>query len=205
MQSSTHVIEELLGSRGRIAILRLLATSTVAMTGRQVAELAGLTPAGATRALERLAALGVVKRRRVGSAVLHELERDNAIVQHIVLPVFAAEGELSSRLQSDIAETFGEDAVSIVLFGSMAREDGPTAGDIDVLVVTEDALHANRVEERAATEGARYFRAYGKPLSVITKSRADLNREQPAFLRGVIRDGVTVAGLPLEEIVDAPE
>ncbi|MBE0418077.1 MAG: nucleotidyltransferase domain-containing protein [Coriobacteriia bacterium] len=201
MNSTIGIIEEVFGSPGRIAVLRLLANSSVSLTGRQVAELAKLTPAGAARVLDRLASLSVVRRRRVGRAVLHELERDSDLVQTIVLPVFEAEAELQTRLERDLAETFGPESISVVLFGSVARREAEPGSDIDVLVVAHSDAEAEGLEHVAAEESGRYFRTYGKPLSVIVKTQRQLQGRKPAFVREAITDGIQVAGRALKEVV----
>ncbi|MDO9557110.1 MAG: winged helix-turn-helix domain-containing protein [Coriobacteriia bacterium] len=103
MNTGIDIIEALFGGPGRTAILRLLATQTAPLTGREVADLAGLSPAGAARALEHLARLGVVTRRRVGRAITHVLERESLLVQSIVLPVMEAERALLSAMIEDLA------------------------------------------------------------------------------------------------------
>lgn len=90
----------------------------------------------------------------------------------------------------------------------MARDEDEPGSDIDVLVVTEDgasAVHAEEIaaEEGAAEEGVRYFTTYGKPLSIIAKTRGELRRRKPAFVREAMRDGILLAGSPLKEAVDA--
>jgi predicted nucleotidyltransferase len=201
MNSSIDIIEALFGGRARVAILRLLARSTAPLTGRQVAELTGLSQPGTARALEHFAELGVVSRRRVGRAILHELQRDSVLVGEMVAPVMDAERRLREMLEQDLRETFADDALSVVLFGSALSWAGAPGGDIDVLLVAEDTASADRVEQIAEDAGPRYFRRYGRPLSAIVKTPAALSGERAPFVKSALRDGVAVAGTPLAEIV----
>jgi DNA-binding transcriptional ArsR family regulator len=201
MNSSIDIIEALFGGRARVAILRLLAASTTPLTGRQVAELTGLSQPGTARPLEHFADLGVVSRRRVGRAILHELQRDNALVETIVVPVMEAERGILDLLEKDLEETFAASTVSVVLFGSALMGAGVRGGDIDVLLVAEDNATAERVEGIAEHVGPRYFRRYGMPLSAIVKTRQALAQGPAPFVISALRDGVTVAGTPLAEVV----
>jgi hypothetical protein len=95
MMQSNSIIDKLFGGPGRIAVLRVLVAAGEPLTGRQIANLAGLSPAGAARALDRLAELGATSRRSVGRAVLHELDRSSPLVSEIILPAVEGEGRIA--------------------------------------------------------------------------------------------------------------
>lgn len=201
MHWSIDIINALFGGHGRTAILRLLATQTSPLTGREVAELTGLSPGGAGRALEHFADLGVVARRRVGRAITHEFQRDNVLVQTIVLPALAAERALTDDLRRALSDAFGDLAVSVVLFGSLASGEARPGSDIDVLVVTANQKDAARVSEIADESGPRFFRRYGMPLSVIVQSRETLPAKPTAFLASARDHGELVCGVPLKDLM----
>jgi DNA-binding transcriptional ArsR family regulator len=201
MNWSLDIVNALFGGAGRTAILRLLAAQTAPLTGRQVAELAGLTPSGAGRALEHLSGLGVVTRRRVGRAITHELQRDNVLVQTIVLPALASEGALVGDLKAALSEAFNEVAVSIVLFGSVVSGEAHPGSDVDVLVITANQNDAVRASQIADENGARFFRRYGMPLSVIVQSRDTLPSRPSGFLASAMNEGELVSGVPLKDLV----
>jgi predicted nucleotidyltransferase len=198
---SIDIVNALFGGPGRTAILRLLAVQTAPLTGRQVAELTGLTPAGAGRALEHLSDLGVVARRRVGRAITHEIQPDNVLVQTLVLPVLAAESALVEDLRSGLAEAFAEVALSVVLFGSVVSGDARPGSDVDVLVITANQKNAVRASQIADESGARFFRRYGMPLSVIVQSRDTLPAKPSGFLASAVSGGELVCGVPLAELM----
>lgn len=201
MNWSIDIISRLFGGPGRTAILRLLAAQTAPLTGRQVAELTGLSPAGASRALAHLSDLGVVTQRRVGRAVTHEIQRDNVLVQTIVLPALAAEDGLVDDLKAALTEAFADVALSVVLFGSVASGEAGPGSDIDVLVITATQKDAARVSQIADDNGARFFKRYGMPLSVIVQSRETLPSKPSGFLASAMRDGELVSGVPLEGLM----
>jgi DNA-binding transcriptional ArsR family regulator len=201
MNWSIDMVNALFGGHGRTAILRLLAAQTVPLTGRQVAELTGLSPAGAGRALEHLSALGVVTRRRVGRAITHEIQRDNVLVQTLVLPVLAAEGALIDDLRESLSETFAGAAVSVILFGSMVSGGAGPGSDLDVLVITASQKDAARASQIADESGPRFFRRYGMPLSVIVQSQETLPLKASGFLASAANSGELICGVPLKELM----
>jgi predicted nucleotidyltransferase/DNA-binding transcriptional ArsR family regulator len=199
MQSRPLVIEELFGSPGRVAILRVLVNAPGPLTGRQVAELAGLTQAGAARALDRLAALGVVARRRVGRAVTHALEPDSALVASIVLPALQGEAALDSAMREDIVAALGPLALSVVLFGSVARGQAEPTSDVDVLQVVPDEASVVPADDVVADWQTGFARRFAKPVSVLIKTPEQLaSARSTALVRSILRDGELLTGMPLE-------
>jgi predicted nucleotidyltransferase len=201
MNWSLDLINALFGGHGRTAILRLLAGQTSPLTGREVAELTGLSQAGAALALRHLAELGVVVQHRVGRAITNELQRDSVLVQSIVLPALDAERTLADDLRRMLADTFGDLAVSVVLFGSLATREAAPGSDIDVLVVTANQEDATRASDVADESGPRFFRRYGMPLSVIVQSRETLPAKPTAFLASARDTGELVSGVPLKDLM----
>ncbi len=201
MNWSIDIVNALFGGPGRTSILRLLGAQTAPLTGREVAELTGLSPAGAARALAHLGDLGVVTRRRVGRAITHELQADNVLVQTIVLPALAAERSLSEDLRSALTDAFASSAVSVVLFGSLISGGAGPGSDIDVLVVTATQQDAARVSQIADEMGPRFYRRYGMPLSVIVQSQETLPARVTGFLASARDHGELVCGVPLSELL----
>jgi len=191
MKSSSHTIEDLLAGTGRIAVLRALAAAPGPLTGRQVASLAQTSHAGAMRVLDRLVAMGVVLRTPVGRAFLHELDRDNAVVSAIVVPLFEAEGLLPTATHALLAaearvpyvnETVRphlsaieascrrHHVVRAALFGSATQtESGVVPSDLDLLVTFESL--APRMKAEAYAELTEELeRIMGMPVDVMVST-----------------------------------
>ncbi len=157
MTTDDTIIDQLFGGPGRTAVLRVLADARMPMTGRQIAGIADLSPAGAARALDRLAALGVTKRQPVGRAVLHELDQGSALVSRIILPAIDAERGIAAIRAEERASLVppevitclvnGFDPLQIILFGSRARGDSDARSDFDLVVVLPEVTdkHATAV------------------------------------------------------------
>jgi len=97
---------------------------------------------------------------------------------------------LEEALRRAFLEAFGEDLVSLVLFGSYARGDYGRDSDIDLLVVLErvgDRLEVHRkldlVEERLEPSfRVMRERGYNPRLSPIVLSRDQAMRTRPLYL-----------------------
>ena len=190
--SDIHTLEDLLAGSGRIAVLRALVSADAPLTGRQVAGVSGLSHAGATRILARLHDAGLVTRRPVGRAMLHQLDRDNPMVEELVLPLFEAERHLfgvpahpttepdsiaqrvNPRVRPYLAAI--EDAfrrhhlVAGALFGSATQpQSSVVPNDLDVLVTFAPLEPRMKAAEYAALS-AELEAIMGMPVDVMVST-----------------------------------
>ena len=206
MKSDSHILEDLLAGTGRIGVLRVLFGSTRPLTGRQIASLAGMSHAGAMRVLDRLVAMGVVLRTPVGRAFLHELDRDNAVVSTIVVPLFDAEGSLTTTSDAVLAAEAPAPGINesvrphlaaieascrrhhvsrAALFGSATQaERDVVPSDLDLLV-TFEPLEPRVKAEAYAELTEELERIMGMPVDVMVSTavrnpylREELERTQ---------------------------
>lgn len=187
----------MLGSRSRVAVLRVLLGVTIPLNTSQIAAHAHLTRPAAASVLKDFAAMGIVQTTSVGNAKVHQLQRHNVYVEQLLVPLFAAEHRVPDALESSLGEAFGDFAESIVLFGSYARGEQAAGSDVDVVLVASDAS-AKLALERALDSYAQEFRTrYGASLLSITYEVREANalwRTSPAFFESLKRDAVLIAG-----------
>lgn len=204
----THSIEHLLGSRSRIAVLRVLHGVNVPLNASQIAARTGLTHPAVTAALRDFVSMGVVNSSPVGRATVHWLSRDNIYVENLLDPLFQAEESLQDDLLDDLAWAFQDHAVSVVLFGSYARGDQTAESDVDVVLVAEDEAARAMLEMAAADHGLRFRTRFGASLSPLVfsvREAANLPRSSPELVSSIRRDGVMISGLSPWEWSDLAE
>jgi predicted nucleotidyltransferase len=126
------------GLHGRV--LAVLARTDKPLTGRTVASLAQphTSLRGVQVTLDDLVANGVVSRERVGRAYLYTLNLDHLAVA----PILALANMRTELLERTSAEISAWDPVpdAVWLFGSVARGEADTDGDVDLLVVRPDTV-----------------------------------------------------------------
>lgn len=198
-----EVIETVLGTTGRIKILRRLEQAPQPLSGRQVAELTGLTHRGATQAIAPLIKAGVVRERKVGRAHQYSLQKDNIIARDIILPALAAERHLRAAVEDDVTTLFAKDTVSLLMFGSYARGDETWQSDVDILAITSTAAKKSDVERLAESAAATFRNKYGAMLSVHILSLNELRRKkQPTFMAQAVKDGILLYGANPKDLVE---
>ncbi|GAA4961806.1 nucleotidyltransferase domain-containing protein [Kineococcus glutinatus] len=118
-------------------VLAVLARTTAPLAGREVARLVGVgSRAGVQRVLTRLAREGVVHAERRSNAVHYSANRD-----HLAWPAVEIlahlRAELLRRLTTHV-DAWSVPAQTAAVFGSLARGEGGTDSDIDLLLVRPD-------------------------------------------------------------------
>lgn len=196
---ATHTIESVFGTRSRTRVLAVLHGVETPLNAAQVARQAGLSQPGAAAALRELEGLGFVQGSHAGWATVYWLVRENIYVRRIVAPAFVALESLGDELLADLRHAFSECCVSVVLFGSYARDEQRADSDIDILLVAADRATKVVVDETADLEMLRMRGVWGATLAPLVYDlgeAADLHARAPGLFADIERDGIVVSGMP---------
>jgi predicted nucleotidyltransferase len=179
-------------------VLHVLAGTTMALTGRQVALLTGRTShSGVLDSLHRLTEHGLVTRVELNRAYLFALNRD-----HLAAPAVEMLANLRVKLIEEIRRTVGEWQIAplhVSVFGSAARGDGGTQSDIDLFVVRasdvdeDEPLWRDQIDELSG----QIQRWTGNHASVIERDEsqlASLRETQPPILSELLSDAIVISG-----------
>lgn len=182
----------------RARTLDALLSSSVALTGREVARRADLSPTTANLALGDLETAGLVRRRVDGRAYRWQLRDDNALVRQIRQLARVQDADAAQV----VVDALGAEPVSVTLFGSTARGESGAASDVDLLLVAANR-EQDRLFRRRAYQVSNALRSVlGRPVHVIVMDKDKLVRERAgAFITGVLRDGRALRGAAIQELV----
>src|SRR3989304_5240979 len=128
------ILEDILGKKSNISILRVLSEKGIGLTGRQIAELSSLNHRTCQLALKKLNTEGIITLKKVGKANLYALKKDHVLVKNSILPLFEIEKNLLNKVLSEITKELRANVLSLILFGSHARMKGSADSDLDICV-----------------------------------------------------------------------
>jgi predicted nucleotidyltransferase len=191
-----HTLEEVLGSKLKIRIVRTLCESARPLTGNKLAQAAGYSHTQTYKALADLETLGVVAKEYVGASHLYSINPRSYIVDQMLGPVLAAEEKMLGALASKFYERMGKDLLSITLYGSVARREDESGSDIDLVLVARDSADLESLEDVAARVSLDAALEFGGPVSAFVVSETDYHRllsEASAMWANVKREGLTIA------------
>ncbi|MDO8964756.1 MAG: nucleotidyltransferase domain-containing protein [Coriobacteriia bacterium] len=195
----TNSIEDILGTRGKLAVLRVLHGVRVPLNAAQIAARTGMSWPAVSGIVHEFAEMGIVNSSSAGRANIHSLSRGNIYVTELLDPLFDAEERIPDEMLAGLKAWFESHAVALAVFGSHARGDQERGSDVDVAIVAAGTSEKDAVEAIVDAGQADFLSRYGAPLSAIvydTAEAASLAQVAPAFAADLMRDAVVVFGPP---------
>lgn len=205
-----HVLDEVLGRRSSVRLLRFFVRTGGDHSGRDLARLVGLDHKTCHASLRELAEQGIITARKIGTATAYALKQDHPLVQDILRPAFEKEEALIEGYVREARKLSGVPVESIIIFGSVARKEEASRSDVDILIITRDAGSKAQAEEAFASVAGALAAKYGSvPQFIIEERRSFRNRVAHGhpLHSNILRDGRVVAGKPIAELLkdDAQE
>jgi predicted nucleotidyltransferase len=200
----TRALDDLLGQKSKIRILRLLLGSHAQLTGRDIARQTGLNHRTCHTALRGLARQGVVRRQPAGAAHLYELNEEHVLVRGALSGLFDAEQGLVEEYARSARKGLGIPLESVILYGSVARGEERADSDVDLMFIVRDEKTAEKGRERLGTLGASLARKFGSVPQIVFSTarsfREGVKGRKP-YYSAVVQDGRVVYGKALSEIL----
>lgn len=187
-------------------VLRVLAGTSLGLTGREVAVLAGRrSHSGVLDSLHRLTEHGLVKRVPLNRAYLFALNREHVAADAVELLM-----NLRSKLFEHIREAIDKWEIAPVhasVFGSTARGDGDVDSDIDMLIVRPSHTAAQDERWQAQVDALRQqIEAWtGNQAAIADISEAELAKsreQQQPIIEELRADAIVVSGSELTTLLE---
>lgn len=170
-------LDDIWNSRIKTRILRVLYRTGVGFTGRRLADLVGYSHTHTMTALCDLELQGLVNMQPVGNSYMFSVNKESEIVRRILVPAFKFEAEMINTLADKFYDGLGNPLVSVILFGSVAREEETAESDVDLLLVLKNGINTERVEEKIDEITSEAYRAFGCSVIPIVVTREEYDRK----------------------------
>jgi predicted nucleotidyltransferase/DNA-binding HxlR family transcriptional regulator len=172
-----NTIEDILGSKTKIGILRLLYRTRSMYSGREISRLVGFSPTHTIASLRELEASGLVLRQRAGKTDLYQLNEKNSTVGGVLKPIYDWESGLLGELAAMYVERLGDKVISIRLFGSVAREDDKSGSDVDLLLTIADGIDLQEMEEAITEIDLDAGQKLGCPVTTVVVTEKEYKKK----------------------------
>lgn len=190
-----QTLEDVLGSRVNLAVLRYLSAVSGGQSGNEIAKRLGLQQSSVRLALERLVEAGVVIRNDIGRSAAYKVDQRLAFVRTVLVPLFRAEAKLRDRLLSSIARDSRRlkpkphavvvSAVDHSLAAKYLEKALRFKTDAEKMAQLMDEFSGNGVAVLCVHAAIAYGDAIGI-LAAGKKSKSGDHRDAAAFLASVI-------------------
>jgi hypothetical protein len=197
-----YFLEDIFGQKSKIKILRVFLKTKMALTGRQVAELAALNHRTCQLALADLEEQALIKARQVGRASLFELNEANRFVTTNLFRFFQEEENLLKNFTLEVLADAKSQIDSLILFGELVQGREKEDSEVNFLVVS--SASKDKLEKIFQPVGAAFFTSFGKITNVYLTSKRELlekiRRSEPLF-REAVKTGRVLFGQNISEIL----
>jgi predicted nucleotidyltransferase len=200
----SRLLDEVFSAGSSVKVLRVLFGTGGDLSGRQIADLAQLDPVTGNAALRRLEGLSLVDVRPVGRARVFRLRRGNRVVARLLAPLFSGEQDFLPELIRQTAGEFGRSALSVILFGSVARGEDARGSDLDLCVVVNDEADLKALRKIADGETQRLADETDFIPSLLVLRQDEFRRRfrrKNSLIREIVREGIVQKGLPVTSIL----
>lgn len=198
-----QTLENVLGTRVNLAVLRYLSAVNAALSGNEIAKRLHLQQSSVRLALERLVEAGVVTRNDIGRSAAYQLDQRLVFVRTVLLPLFRAEAQLRERLLGAIARgcmKLEPKPRAVVVFGSAAR-GARDFRDVDLLCIAAKGSDKALIHDDVANAFDHFRRGFKVPISVVVATSGELNTTKfESVAREARRDGVLMFGTAPAEL-----
>lgn len=197
-------LDDLLGRRSKVALLRYLILSGRETTGRDLARSVGIDHKACLSSLAELWREGIIHQRRVGRAWFHSLNADFPLVREALVPLFDWERNLPERLARDIRKGLGRQVLSVFLYGSTAKGTDTSRSDIDLLLVARDRASIPALQEKADEMSSDIIRNYSRVPQLAYMDAGEFAAKfvkSDSLLMEILRSGHLLDGLREEELL----
>ena len=175
-----ETLEDILGSKIKIRILRLFYRTKGSYTGRDIAKLIASSPEAARRALNDLVSNGLLKLDYVGTSHSYYLNEDHMLVDKVVNKAFFAEQNAIREIVRIFKEQLGDEFQEAVVFGSVAKKKERPDSDVDMLVVVRDGIDMDSIEDRVNKATNLATAASGNPVMPIVIQSGEYEKKRKA-------------------------
>ena len=198
-----RVLDSIFNSWAHPAVLRSLLDSTTGYTGREVARLAGIHPHTAFKTLASLEELNIVKRQRGGRDHIFTLNRENYLVDEVILPLFQKEQQFRNEVYNTVSKILKGKVSSAVIFGSTAREEEKSSSDLDICCIIEKKSDVENVRSLLNNFSQNLYKKYGIKISPIFFTIQEFKRKKNTqLITNIMKEGKEIAGSLKKVIAD---
>lgn len=200
----SNPLDDLLGQKSKVKMLRHLSNTGLEMSGRQIASDIKMSPWACHQALRDLTEQGVLLMRNVGRTYLFRLNERSYQVEELLLPLFQKEKDLLKAAIQEIVDGISDSIVSIVLYGSILRGEERPSSDFDLLILVPTRANKEPVQEIFDQKNDYFISRFGNVLSPLILSVAEFRERyhgNDALIREVVDAGRVVYGKLFSEVL----
>lgn len=194
------LLEQLFSSKVKIKILRKLVQNKDWLFNlSELSKDLEMNKGIVSRILRDLVGKDLVKSFRKGRIILFQLNKENKFVKDIIIQVYELERDFPKNVKDKIGNAFKGAALSVIIYGSYARDDFDTKSDIDLMVIAKDKKRTDKIAKDLSAAFLKEDLNLVPDVMSLAEFRRLYKRREPLILN-VIKEGKVLHGRSLREL-----
>ncbi|HSW56662.1 MAG TPA: nucleotidyltransferase domain-containing protein [Ignavibacteriaceae bacterium] len=198
-----RVLDHIFINTSNLAVLRVLNDRIIGLSGRETARLAGISLRAAQLSLNSLEKLKIVNRHYGGREHSFTLNRNNYIAKEIISNIFSTEESFRTIIISHIIKKLAKLTDSVILFGSVARQEESTDSDMDICIVYSKKI--KEIEKAVSILRDMLNDKFGVTLAPFYITRKEFKtrvRKSKSPVDSIIKEGKVISGLSIKSMIN---
>lgn len=197
-----NILQHIFSAPSNVIVLRTLNSRVVGISGREIARVSKLSNRTSQSVLANLESLGLVNRTIGGRDHLFTLNHKNKIVTKLIKYIFDFEDGFKKEILSVIKKKLSTFAASLILFGSVARNEEDYASDFDLCIVY--SKNKSEIEKAVSELRDKLYDDYKITLAPFYITEADFKRRAQKNLspiNNIRKEGIVISGKSIRELI----
>ncbi len=187
--------EELLSSRAKIAILKVLFRyPRKKFSGREIARLSGASPSRASEILELFWKNGMAHRLKIGNTYEWSLNQES-ILSKKISDFIDLDEKIYQDLKSRIRKALDKEnnVIRVILYGSVTKGTEKHNSDIDLFILVKNEKDKEAIAEAINTLNFSLIPFYGNVISALTYSQKEWHlKKEGEILKHIDTEGEVI-------------
>lgn len=199
------ILNEIFTTYSHVVVLRELRFSKNGFSGREIAMNAGISPPSCLAALSKLEKLKIVNRQIGGNVHIYTLNFDNYLVKEGLLPLLEIEQSIPGKISILLKKALSKKSVSVILFGSVARQEETTSSDYDLCIVYQTQSDKKELERLINQIRQKLYSQFGVSIAPYFISISDFKlraKKKAAPVNNIVKEGKMLFGQSIRSLLN---
>lgn len=197
-------VTKIFGNKSALKLLSFLTQKRTPCSGRDIARQTKLSPQTVHQTLQKLAKNGLIRIEKIGSAMVYQLNTEHLLIQKCLLPMLEVTHSWLEMVGAYYFDSLQVKPLSIIVFGSHARNKATFKSDLDLLFIYKDKDFDGQQLSEINQRSPKVFEMCGhQPVPILARI-SDFKQQAKSgegLMRTIVREGRSIAGALTSEIL----
>ncbi|MFH1440773.1 MAG: winged helix-turn-helix transcriptional regulator [Candidatus Omnitrophota bacterium] len=188
-------LEQIIGSKAKLKILKYLFGHTASMSENELAKLLNISPMTINRLMKELRGLNLINMERVGNSNVWSINKESyvyIVLSKVIRGISAAPSPLE-HLKETLYHNIPKELVKrVILYGSIAQAKSKINSDIDLFILVKSQKEHTQLLVYIDKLSVLCLRLYGNRIAPYILTETQLQEKNKLPLLKQIKTGIQI-------------